>query len=130
MNNLTNLVMNKKDDIRGKDNIELAVYNTQLSVYRTQLSNENTYMVYIRTGLAIVALAIPFRKYYIIFLGLILILISTLEYYYIGYHLDRREEFDMGIFELVPVFTTVIILIIFYKESENIRSFSVAKFFK
>ena len=130
MNQLTNLVMNKKYDINSKNNNELALYSTQLSVYRTQLANENTYMDYIRTGVAIVAFAIPFRKYYIILLGVLLILISTLEYYYVGYHLDRREEFDMGIFELVPVFTTVIILIIFYKESENIRSFSVGRLFK
>lgn len=120
----------KINNFHNKNRDELAFYRTQLAVYRTQLANENTYMDYIRTGLAIVAVAIPFRKYYIVFLGLILILISTLEYYYIGYHLYRRDEFDMGVFELVPVLTTVIILCIFFKESENIRNFSISNFLK
>ena len=101
-----------------------------LALYRTQLANQNTYMADIRTGLAITAIAIPFKKYYIVVLGLLMIFVSTFEYYYISSNLRKGYIFDIGMFELMPIITTVIILSVCFFESRNIHKFKMPKLHK
>ena len=60
-------------------------------------------MAYIRTGLAIAAIALPFKKYKIVALGILMIVIGTLEYYYVRYILYNTTLLDYKDFTYVPL---------------------------
>jgi uncharacterized membrane protein YidH (DUF202 family) len=104
--------------------------DTQLALLRTKFANERTYMAYLRTGLAISAISLPFKKYYIVLLGIIMIICSTIQYYYVSYRLNHGIYFDLGVFELVPVITTILILGLFYLEMRYIKFSTSFKFSK
>ena len=53
----------------------------ELAKERTRLSNQRTYLAYIRTGLAISAISSIFKKKWIFTFGILMIVISTLQYY-------------------------------------------------
>ena len=76
------------------------------------LSNKNTYMSYVRTGLTIIAIAIPFKMYSLIALGIFFIIIGTAEFYYIEYILDIKKILNYKYLKYVPLFITSCILII------------------
>ena len=95
----------------------------ELAILTTKLANERTYLTYLKTGLAILVIAVPFKKYYIALIGAVIILCSTLEYYYINYKLKKGKsfDFDFGVFQLVPIITTILIIGIFYFEMKSVR---------
>ena len=93
----------------------------KMSILRTKLSNERTYNAYIRTGLAVSVFSLPFKKYRLVSLGILMIICSTVEYYYITYNVNRGIDFKLGVFEFVPIITTVLILVIFYFELKDLK---------
>jgi len=111
-------------------NTTTSEYATSLAILRTKLANEATYLAYTRTCLAIAVIALSFKKYYIVGLGILMIIASTLEYYYISHHLNVGGVFDTKWFEILPIISTIIILAIFYVESKNIFKFKYFKFSK
>ena len=62
---------------------------TYLSIQRTKMANLNTYLSYIRTGFAISAIAGNLKKIYIFLFGIIIILVSTYQYWYINDKLEK-----------------------------------------
>ena len=53
-----------------------------LSIYNTKLANQRTYLAYVRTGFVIAGVAGIFKKKWIAFFGLIMIILSPhLKYY-------------------------------------------------
>jgi hypothetical protein len=93
----------------------------------SKLSNERTYMAYIRTGLAIAAIALPFKKYKLVALGILMIFIGTIEYYYIRYLLNLKTLPVYKDFTYVPLFISVSILIVLYLEIKDLKN---TNFFK
>jgi len=102
-------------------------YKLKLSIMDSKLSNERTYMAYIRTGLAIAAIALPFKKFKLVALGILMIFIGTIEYYYVRYLLNYTTLPDYKDFTYVPLIISVSILIVLYME---IRDLKKTKFFK
>ena len=96
-------------------------YKLKLSILNEQLSNERTYMAYIRTGLAIAAIALPFKKYKLVALGIFMILIGTIEYYYIRYLLIYTTLPDYRDFTYVPLIISISILIVLYMEIKDLK---------
>jgi uncharacterized membrane protein YidH (DUF202 family) len=61
-----------------------------LAIERTKLANQRTFLAFIRTGFAISAIAGHFKKKYIFFFGVIMLILSTIQYIYITYALDNK----------------------------------------
>ena len=126
-NNTSNTSNNTSNTSNTSNNASL-----ELAKMTTGMSNERTYLAYVRTGLAIVTIAIPFKKYYIMILGLIMIFVSTIEFYFINNNLNKNN-FNIVVFVLMPLFATAIIFFIFYLELKNIKqtkNFNFKKLFK
>jgi uncharacterized membrane protein YidH (DUF202 family) len=118
---LYNMSDNMSIKIHNKD------YRLKLAIMNSKLSNERTYMAYIRTGLAIAAIALPFKKYKLVALGILMILIGTIEYYYVRYLLNLKTLTVYNDFTYVPLFISVSVLIVLYME---IKEFKNTNFFK
>lgn len=103
-------------------------YKLKLSIIDSKLSNERTYMAYIRTGLAIAAIALPFKKYKLVALGILMIVIGTLEYYYVRYLLDYTNLPDYKDFTYVPLIISLSILIVLYMEIKDLKTIKLFKF--
>lgn len=65
-----------------------------LATIRTRLANQRTYLAYMRTGFAISAIAGTFKKFYLALFGVIMILISTYQYYLLNLQLEQEPLFD------------------------------------
>ena len=102
-------------------------YSLKLAIMESKLSNERTYMAYIRTGLAIAAIALPFKKYKLVALGILIIFIGTIEYYYVRYLLNLKTLPVYKDFTYVPLFISVSILIVLYLEIKDLKN---TNFFK
>ena len=67
-------------------------YNsTSLSNVRTRLSNQRTYLAYMRTGLAISGVAAATQNYVIMSYGILMLIISTVQYILIEQSLENKE---------------------------------------
>jgi len=119
------LLYNMSDNMSNK--IDNKDYRLKLAIMNSKLSNERTYMAYIRTGLAIAAIALPFKKYKLVALGILMILIGTIEYYYVRYLLNLKTLTVYNDFTYVPLFISVSVLIVLYME---IKEFKNTNFFK
>jgi hypothetical protein len=78
--------------------------SSQLAIQNTKLANLRTYLAYMRTGFAISSLAGIFKKNYIFFSGLFIILLSTYQYWYINKQLDNNEPIGNIYFDNIPIF--------------------------
>ena len=76
---------------------------SKLAIQNTKLANLRTYLAYMRTGFAIASLAGLFKKNYIFFSGLFIILLSTYQYWYINKQLDNNEPIDNIYFDNIPI---------------------------
>ena len=87
---------------------------TNLAIQRTKLANLNTYLAYIRTGFGISSVAGSFKKRYIFFFGIMIILVSTYQYWYINNKLDKNEAVTTKIFDTIPlIYMGLSILVLF-----------------
>ena len=73
-----------------------------LAIQRTKLSNQRTYLSYMRTGFGIASIAGSFKKYWIMLFGLIMIVMSTLQYVIIAKNLNTKKKFKNN-FDYVPL---------------------------
>jgi uncharacterized membrane protein YidH (DUF202 family) len=97
-------------------------YSFKLAIMNSKLSNERTYMAYMRTGLAIAAIALPFKRFRLVAIGILMIIIGTIEYYYIIYILDQPNLLDYKEFRYFPFIITVFILLVLYMEIKDLKS--------
>ncbi len=112
------------------ENTKLAIDRTILSEDRTQiamddfkLSNLNTFMAYMRTGLAIAVIAFTFNKFWICILGLLLIIYGTFEFYYTDYIVTNNLPLTSKYFYYGPVILTILIIIVFVIETEELKHY-------
>jgi hypothetical protein len=74
-----------------------------------------------RTGLSLVVLAIPFKLYYIILIGILIIILSTIKYYLVTYYIDKGDyRVVIDYLNYLPALLTVILLSIFFIEYKNV----------
>ena len=86
---------------------------TELSKIRTELSNQRTYLSYMRTGFAISIIAEKFKKKYIVIFGIIMIIISSIQYYLINKNLKNDIKIN-NYFNYIPLLSMILSLLILY----------------
>ena len=84
--------------------------STELALQRTKFSNQRTYLSYMRTGFAIALIAGTFKKFWVVFFGIAMILGSTLQYLLINHQLKNKENPDIPTLDYVPVIYVVLSL--------------------
>ena len=87
---------------------------TELSIQRTKLSNQRTYLSYVRTGFAIASISGTFKKFYIFGFGLLMILISSIQYLVAIHHLNSKKFIDNKVLDYIPLIYIPILLIVLY----------------
>ena len=81
----------------------MVLTSNQLAIQRTKLANQRTYLAYLRTGFAIAAIAGTFKKKWICIFGIIMIIISSIQYIILNNNLKNESLIDMTYFDLIPV---------------------------
>ena len=51
-----------------------------LAVLRTKLANQRTYLAFLRTGIIISGIAGLFKSFYVVFFGILMIVVSAIQY--------------------------------------------------
>ena len=69
----------------------LSIKRTNLAVKRTKLANQRTLLAYMRTGFSIAAIAGSFKKMYLVYFGIFMILLSAIQYYIILEEAENKE---------------------------------------
>ena len=87
--------------------------STTLSQMRTVLSNQRTYLSYIRTGFAIVAVAVKTKSNIIAIVGALLIAIGVYQYYMIATQLEQ-DKIILPNKEIPLIFTAAGIMAVYY----------------
>lgn len=105
------------------DRTLLSLDRTKIAMDDFKLSNLNTYLAYMRTGLAIAVIAFTFKKFWICILGIGLIIYGTFEYYYTDYLVENNYILNTKYFYYSPVFLTLSIIIVFVIETEEIKHY-------
>ena len=77
--------------------------NNNLAIRRTKLANQRTYLAYMRTGFVISGFAGVFKKYWIAVFGIIMIIISSLQYFLINQQLNEKTYTNNKIFNYIPI---------------------------
>ena len=77
--------------------------SNELAIQRTKFSNQRTYLAYMRTGFGIAALAGTFKKFWIMTFGLIMIIMSSLQYISINNSLDTENNPKNILLDKVPL---------------------------
>ena len=88
----------------------------QNSILTTRLSNQRTYGQFMSTGLALATIAYALNKAIFGLLGIVMIIISTGQYYRIEYNLNHKIYKDNTMFYLFPIVLTSLIFLIFIVE--------------
>ena len=79
-----------------------------LSIYSTKLANQRTYLAYVRTGFIIAGVAGLFKKKWIAFFGLVMMIGSTYQYYILNHDLNNKENLRHDLFDKMPILHVVL----------------------
>lgn len=92
--------------------------SNELAKTRTKLANQRTYLAYVRTGFSIASIAGVFKKKYIALFGLLMIIISSIQYIIILKHINNNKLINQ-IIHFIPisylVISTLVLYLQFYK---------------
>lgn len=83
----------------------------ELQIYNTKLSNQRTYMAYIRTGFAISVLAKMYKKIYILYFGILIIISSTIQYKIVNNNIDNGKNDMKKLIDDIPIMYGIIAII-------------------
>ena len=81
----------------------MVLSNNELAIERSKFANQRTYLAYIRTGFGIAMIAGTFKKMWIIFFAILLILFSTVQYIYVNYNLYHQKKINLIYFDFLLV---------------------------
>lgn len=81
----------------------MKVSSNELAIQRTKFANQRTYLAYMRTGFGIAALAGTFKKFWIMTFGLIMIIMSSLQYVSINNSLETKNNPKNMLLDKVPL---------------------------
>ena len=92
------------------------ISTNKLAIERTKLANQRTYLAFLRTSIAISAVAGHFKKYYIFLFGIIMLILSTVQYILLSYSLNNNKLDDEtnNIINYTIVIYSVLGLLILY----------------
>jgi hypothetical protein len=90
------------------------INNNELAIQRTKLANQRTYLSYVRTGFAIASIAGTFKKLWIVAFGLLMILGSSIQYYFAIRLLNNKEISNNKVFDYIPLIYVPLLLIVLY----------------
>jgi len=88
----------------------MSITNNDLAIQRTKFSNQRTYLAYMRTGFGIAVLAGTLKKNWIMTVGLIMIIISSLQYVMINDSLSNKQKLDNDLFDKLPLIYIILSL--------------------
>lgn len=88
----------------------MTVTSTDLAIQRTKLANQRTYLAYLRTGFAISSIAGIFKKMWICAFGIIMIVLSSIQYLLINYNLKNNLDINTNNLDIVPVIYIILSL--------------------
>lgn len=77
--------------------------STNLAIQRTNLANQRTYLAYMRTGFGIASIAGSFKKRWLFIFGIIMILMSSIQYFIINYQLENKVDINLNL-SFMPLF--------------------------
>lgn len=90
------------------------ISSNQLAVERTKLAHQRTYLAYMRTGFSISGIAGKFKKNYLFFFGIFMILTSTYQYNSAIRHLNSNVHNDNFLMDYLPLIYVVLSLAALY----------------
>ena len=88
--------------------------STELAKIRTRLANQRTYLAYMRTGFVISAIAGTFKKLYIVSFGIMMIIISSIQYYLINKSINDDNLKNMYYYNYIPMIYIFLSSIVLY----------------
>lgn len=94
--------------------MEKELNSYELAIKRTKLANERTYLAYMRTGFGIAALAGVFKKWWIVIFGVIMLILSTVQYHTVNNQLNIKENPNSPILDFLPIIYVVLGLLILF----------------
>jgi uncharacterized membrane protein YidH (DUF202 family) len=120
-NDLRNIHHPNDETKLSMDRTILSMDRTKIALDDFKLANVNTFMSYLRTGLAIAVIAFTFNKFWICMLGLLLIIYGTFEFYYTDYLVTNNLPLTTKYFYYGPVLLTILIIVVFVIETEELK---------
>ena len=100
----------------------MGISSNDLAIQRTKFANQRTYLSYMRTGFIIAAIAGIFKKYWIVFFGVFMIAMSTVQYYFLNKMLNEKEVENYVFFDVVPVLYVLLSLGTLYLQWKSKKS--------
>ena len=107
------LLLIKKYNITVNNIQKMKTNSIKLAKLKTKLSLQRTYLSYMRTGFAIAGIAGIFKKSYLIIFGLIMILLSTIQYYLLLKNIDTNE-LNLNLIHYFPLIYVILSIGVLY----------------
>ena len=91
------------------------------SIYYTiaKMANQRTYLAYVRTGFVIAGVAGIFKKNWIAFFGVVMIIGSTIQYYLINRDLNERKSMDKDVFDNMAILYVLLSVGVLYLQMKK-----------
>jgi len=86
----------------------------ELAIERTKLANQRTYLSYMTTGWGIATLAGNFKKNYLLYFGIFMILMSSVQYYLAISNLNNKKKNDYKILDYLPLIYIPLSMVVLY----------------
>jgi len=93
--------------------------SNSLAIQRTKFSNQRTYLAYMRTGFAIASIAGTFKKIWIAFFGIIMIIGSIIQYILINNNLNIQSELNNSNLDSLPIIYVILSFGALYLQMNN-----------
>ena len=77
--------------------------NNDYAIANTKMANQRTYLAFVRTGFVIAGVAGVFKKNWIAFFGIIMIIGSTVQYYLINRDLNEKKNIMNDLFDNMAI---------------------------
>mgnify|MGYP001316587734 CR=1 FL=1 len=94
----------------------MTVSSNLLAIKSTKLANQRTYLAYMRTGFAIATIAGVFKKIWVAVFGVIMIIVSLIQYFLINNKLTNGKNPNNVILDMIPVIYVVLSIGALYLE--------------
>ena len=90
-----------------------------IAITNMKMANQRTYLAYVRTGFLIAGVAGLFKKKWIAFFGIIMILGSTIQYYLIDKDLNDKSNTVYDLFDKMPIVYVLLSVGVLYLQMKD-----------